>query len=554
MTVDTNPEFGIELALVLPYAYWLHTQGKLDKVITSKGMKPFYYFCDDVEEKYDNRTIDNHASGLGSGDNPIIPNCWIYGSIDNAKLYKDEWEHWESFSNVKAGCGILDYRKWKLPNFYKKYKNNKFTFKKPFIIISNRYNYEHGTPPVGYFNIKCLYEMFNYLTDRGYSVVYKRPKNTEFPLDQNELDTRNSKKELTAYVEGIGEINDIELVNFYDEVYLLDDIIDKHPDLTYNEVQLNLFGNAEGFIGMSGGSTLLLNLFNKPTITYLYNGSDLRDKFWVDENNNVNIKNYYYAMNDKVIPYMDRDCINMHNNNHTEFLLTIKQNFKGKDMKHDISVMTGLEIEETLKAEQYIKGKDKVLEWGSGGSTLYFPQMVNNYVSIEHDVIWYDKLKLDVPHNCEYHHVPMHSQRLDDMLDPQAEDAMLCAGDTELRDGITYWQTRGHFDWHCGIDYIKKPLSLEHQNYDVIFIDGRCRSMCAYLATHLLKDEGYVLVHDFIPRQYYHGLLKWYDVVDKAGTLIVLTKRKGELRNNEDVKILSQKLYNEWSIATGRIR
>ena len=78
--------------------------------------------------------------------------------------------------------------------------------------------------------------------------------------------------------------------------------------------------------------------------------------------------------------------------------------------------------------------------------------------------------------------------------------------------------------------------------------------MCVYLATHLLKDEGYVLVHDFIPRQYYHGLLKWYDVVDKAGTLIVLTKRKGELRNNEDVKILSQKLYNEWSIATGRIR
>mgnify|MGYP003130566599 CR=1 FL=1 len=118
--------------------------------------------------------------------------------------------------------------------------------------------------------------------------------------------------------------------------------------------------------------------------------------------------------------------------------------------------------------------------------------------------------------------------------------------ETELRDGITYWQTRGRFDWHCGIDYIKKPLSLEHQNYDVIFIDGRCRSMCAYLATHLLKDDGYVLVHDFIPRQYYHGLLKWYDVVDKAGTLIILTKRKGGLRSNEDVKILSQELYNEY--------
>ena len=50
ITVDVHPEFGIELALALPYAYWLHTQGKLKKVITSKGMKPFYYFTDNVEE------------------------------------------------------------------------------------------------------------------------------------------------------------------------------------------------------------------------------------------------------------------------------------------------------------------------------------------------------------------------------------------------------------------------------------------------------------------------------------------------------------------------
>ena len=47
MVVRSNPEFGIELALVIPYAYYLHTQGKLDTVITSRGMKPFYYFCND---------------------------------------------------------------------------------------------------------------------------------------------------------------------------------------------------------------------------------------------------------------------------------------------------------------------------------------------------------------------------------------------------------------------------------------------------------------------------------------------------------------------------
>ena len=72
---------------------------------------------------------------------------------------------------------------------------------------------------------------------------------------------------------------------------------------------------------------------------------------------------------------------------------------RSKSMKYDISVC-GLEKEESLKAEQYIKGKDKVLEWGSGGTTLYFPQMVNQYISIEHDITWYNKLAFDVLDNC----------------------------------------------------------------------------------------------------------------------------------------------------------
>ena len=45
MIIDTIPEFGLELTLVIPYAYWLHQKGELEKVITTKGMKPFYYFC-----------------------------------------------------------------------------------------------------------------------------------------------------------------------------------------------------------------------------------------------------------------------------------------------------------------------------------------------------------------------------------------------------------------------------------------------------------------------------------------------------------------------------
>ena len=52
MIIDVKPEFGYEIACSIPYAYWLHKRGELEKVITCKGMKTFYYFCDNVEERY----------------------------------------------------------------------------------------------------------------------------------------------------------------------------------------------------------------------------------------------------------------------------------------------------------------------------------------------------------------------------------------------------------------------------------------------------------------------------------------------------------------------
>ena len=284
-------------------------------------MKPFYYFCDNVEEKYDYRTIDNSAAGLDS-----LPNPWIYGNKHNAQLYKDDWILWKDFMCEEKGCGILDYRKWKVPNFTKQYKNNRFLFNKPFIVVSNRYNWEHGTKPVGYFDIKCLYEIFNYLTEKGYLVIYKRPKNTEFPPDQNEMATLHNKEILSANVDGIGEITDHELTNYYEDVILFDDIVKENNDLTYNEVQLKLFANADKFVAMSGGSTLLLNLFKKPTITYLYNSSDLRENFWESKNGNVNIKNYYYMMNPNVIPFADENCVDMKNAIYYRFLNLIKEN------------------------------------------------------------------------------------------------------------------------------------------------------------------------------------------------------------------------------------
>ena len=199
----------------------------------------------------------------------------------------------------------------------------------------------------------------------------------------------------------------------------------------------------------------------------------------------------------------------------------------------DISSV-GMEYSEALKAEQYIKGKGKMLEWGVGGSTLYFPKLVENYVSIEHNQEWYEKLKPQLLDNVEFYHVPIHEEKFDDDLDKNAMDILEGTeewynqfGNSEIYtvDDRIHWNTRGRFDWHCGLDYIKKPMELSYRNYDVILVDGRCRTMCAYMAKYLLKDDGYLLFHDFNNRPYYHGILKYYEIVDSVETLVVLVKK-----------------------------
>ena len=268
MIIDLHPEFGLELVLGIPHAYWLHKQGKLEGVRTVKGMKPFYYFYDNVQEVYDHRTIDNSAAGLDE-----LPNNWIHHC-----------------PRIKSSNGVLDYSKWVVPPYKEIYTTSEFNFDKQVIVVSNRYNIEHGNPPIGYFDIPVLYEIFNYLTENNYIVVYKRPKNIEFPLDQNEASAiMNGYSDIVADVEGVGLITDYDLTGHYEDVILLDDIIKEYGgnncDVnTYNEIQLKLFSNVEGFLTMGGGSSLLCSHFGKPNISYFTTEAECtRDNYFSDE-------------------------------------------------------------------------------------------------------------------------------------------------------------------------------------------------------------------------------------------------------------------------------
>ena len=136
MIIKTNPEFGVELVLTTPYAYY--NRDKVETIITSKGMKPFYYWCDDVREEFEHRTIDNKGAGLDE-----LPNNWIHGI------------------NPLEEPAVLDYSEWEVPPYREHYKNEEFDMPK-LVFVSNKYNLEHGHEPFGYFDIQCLYDMFTY--------------------------------------------------------------------------------------------------------------------------------------------------------------------------------------------------------------------------------------------------------------------------------------------------------------------------------------------------------------------------------------------------------
>ncbi len=126
-----------------------------------------------------------------------------------------------------------------------------------------------------------------------------------------------------------------------------------------------------------------------------------------------------------------------------------------------------------------------VLEWGSGGSTVYFTKFLRDrgisysWTSIEYNKIWYDKI-FKATEN-----------------DKNIELILFDVGNTDLKQPNTQMD-----------EYVKYPSTL-NKKYDLILIDGRKRRRCLIEASKLLKPGGIVLLHDG-RRTYYHSAFSLY--------------------------------------------
>ena len=280
-TIRVNCEFASELVCVIPYANWLQQNNQLEKVITSRGMTPFYYFCDDVEERFDYRTFDMNVNGLND-----VPNTWIHHNCE--AVTGKTLEELDADTQAELN-GVLDYSQWTPPPYKNHFLSEKFDSLKLYVVVNNNYNIEFGnniTESRRYFNIETLNEIFNHLTEKGYNVIYKRPDNTEFALDQNEIATLQGGYEFIEITDQ-GVLSDYDLCDYYDDVYNMNNmeyIFEMHG---YNQLQLECFSGADGFITTNGGGGILCSYFQKPVLFYVPHGKELRPGYLTKENSYI---------------------------------------------------------------------------------------------------------------------------------------------------------------------------------------------------------------------------------------------------------------------------
>lgn len=127
-----------------------------------------------------------------------------------------------------------------------------------------------------------------------------------------------------------------------------------------------------------------------------------------------------------------------------------------------------------LRLKQILRPDMSVLEYGSGGSTLFLASRVDRLISVEHDQLWAEfvSIKIQNEPNKKLYYIP---------ADERCEDE-----EFRSKYGINY-------SGKCFKEYVLKVLDLPDESLDLLIIDGRARPACLKYAHGKVKPGGYIL-------------------------------------------------------------
>jgi len=134
-------------------------------------------------------------------------------------------------------------------------------------------------------------------------------------------------------------------------------------------------------------------------------------------------------------------------------------------------------IEALSKEIETLRDGCNVLEWGAGGSTIYYSNLLESFNiehtwhALEYNRKWFDKLYSHRDFRIKFH-----------LFDYGG------------------W-TRDFCTKHPMNEYVSFPSQLGLE-FDMIIVDGRKRRRCLLEAKKLLTKDGFVILHD-CQRDYY---------------------------------------------------
>jgi hypothetical protein len=227
MDIDTCCEFGYELQLVIPYAYYLHMTNQLNSTTSSEMTKELYYFSQNHSEKYKVRKYEN----------PNVP-------------------------NKTPHVTQLDYSQYLVPEYKSIYKNAYYVFDKPLLIIHNKYTTEWHEPPINYLNIATLRSIFE-MCNAKYKIIYINP-NSDYIIN----DSSN-----TMRLEGEEELLKQFSITTGNKLYL--ETKNKYNVRNFNHFQLLIHSNCDSFISVQGGNSVLASYFGGTNLVFARKGAEL---------------------------------------------------------------------------------------------------------------------------------------------------------------------------------------------------------------------------------------------------------------------------------------
>lgn len=178
--------------------------------------------------------------------------------------------------------------------------------------------------------------------------------------------------------------------------------------------------------------------------------------------------------------------------------------------------------------QKYFDPAQTIVEFGSGGSTLY--------------ALAYDKTVYSVENNPAFYRVMMSIAPVQESFGKNLHYYFIDMGETNEW-GVPVDESPKPVWWTYFVDVwqkIKEPVEF-------IFIDGRFRVMCAMHALKQIKANGWdsvVCLHDFPRREHYHVLLKFFDVVEQAETLVILKPKENIDEHERRVTMWEHR--NDW--------